>query len=179
MSATRLVSITVLVITALASSAVTPAAQVPVPLVPGARIRLRLRMAAQPIVGTLDSISGDTLRLRAEGESEARGVTLSTIEGIDVSRGQRSNAIKGAEVGLAVGGTVGLIGFIASCKEGFAGLPACRDTWLFAPMGGGVLLAYVVGSLGHSEKWKAVPLPTLLVAPVSLNRMGITILLRL
>ena len=168
---TRVVSVAALLVASISFAA---AAQSRPPLTPGARIRGRFRTTPQSVVGVLDTISGDTVQVRPDGERGARVVTLTAIKAIDVSRGQRSNALKGAQVGLVAGGGVGLVAFVASCKKGFAGLPDCRDVWLFAPIAGGLLVGTVIGSRSHSEKWESVPLSSLRVAPISSERLGVT-----
>lgn len=154
----------------------TTVAQSVTPLAAGTRVRVRFQGTTQPVVGILDTIRSDTVRLRPESEpATSRRVAVSAIDGIDVSRGQRSYGWQGARVGGEVGLGVGLFAGVATCKW-FIGQPDdCKLGVVFGAPVAGVLVGYIVGSRFHSEKWDAVPLSSLRVAPVSLNRVGITV----
>ena len=178
MSTTRLVSIFALVLITVASNSAMLAAQRTASLTPGARVRVRFKATTQPIVGILDTISRDTVRLGPEGEHAASRVAVSTIEGIDVSRGQHSNVGKGAVWGGAIVGGMGLITGVALASDqgslvSITGGEAVELTVASTALGAGV--GALIGSLVRSEKWEAVPLSTLQVAPVSLNRVAITL----
>lgn len=171
---TRAVSVGALLI---ASVRFASAAQSLAPLTRGTRIRITLNATpAQTVVGTLDTIGSDSIRLRPEGGRVAsRRVAVSAIDGIDVSRGQRAYGWQGARVGGEVGLGVGLFAGIATCKW-FIGQPDdCKPGVVFGAPVAGVLVGYIVGSRFHSERWDAVPLTSLRVAPVSLNRVGMTV----
>lgn len=184
---TRAVSVGALLLASLTISTRRLAAQQPTPPLPGERVRVHFVSA---VVGHVPDIPGfrlggllegafvgttlDTARLRAANDTTTFAVPLSLVSHIEVHRGRRSNGPKGGALGAGVGGLVAVAAFLSSCKEGGMGLPDCKPAWLLAPVAGGVL-GYVIGSLSHSERWEAVPLSGLRVAPVSLNRVGITV----
>lgn len=175
MSTTRLVSIVALVITTAASSAVTLATQEAGPLATGTRIRVRLNTTPPTtLVGTVDALRNDTLSLRLEAES--RVLPLSSINTLDVSRGRHSNAGKGAVIG---GASLGLLGLAAgaACGEGIGCPEGAGQVALVAGVSAafGAGMGALIGWMGSSERWEAVPLTTVRVAPVSLNGVGITL----
>lgn len=177
-----LVSVATLVIT------VTLAAQEATSLRPGERVRVHFVSSAVNLdapnipgfhlggrlEGSYLATTLDTALIRATNDTTTFAVPLSLVSHIEVQRGRQSNGLKAGKFGTVVGGVVGLFGFASSCKEGFAGVPECDPTWLLAPVGGGVL-GYGIGSLSHSEKWEAVPLTSLRVAPLSLHRIAVTV----
>jgi hypothetical protein len=155
----------------------TTVAQSVAPLAAGMRIRVRFQGTTQPIVGVVDTIGSDSIRLRpAGGRVASRRVALSAIDGIDVSRGQRSYGRAGAAVGTLVGVLAALAA--ESGRQSTSNSFEPDYSRVGAALGiacGGVVVGYVVGSQIHSEKWDAVPLTNVRVAPVSLNRVGMTV----
>lgn len=178
MPSARLVAVAVVVLTTtVASTVVTLAAQSGAPLAAGVRIRVRTRTTPpDTLVGVLDTIGADTVRLRLRDERAPSRVALSAIEGIDVSQGQRSYGREGAAVGSLVGLLVGLAAESGRRSTSNSFEPDYGR--LAAALGigfGGVVVGYIVGSQMHSEKWEAVPLTGLRIAPVGLSRVAITV----
>lgn len=138
------------------------ACQDPVPLAPGERIRVRA--VNQRAVGTLLTISGDTLIIAAAdpggmGEAPVR-IPRWMITRVEVSRGWEPAGPKGARVGAVIGLPVGLLVAVlrrATCTD--CDLNAAQSSVLGAAaigMGVGAVLGYAVGSTRRVERWEPV-----------------------
>ena len=86
------------------------------PLDSGARIRVLSPMFGSR-VGAVLSNTADTLTFRPERESKTFAVATANIRKLDVSQGQRTNAVKGMGIGFLVGAVTGavLAGATYSC----------------------------------------------------------------
>ncbi len=147
----------------------------------GDRVRL-----LSPALGTARvearvlAVRGDTLVLSGGfgpgGRAATELVPVSSVYSLDVFRGSRSNAWKGAKIGAGVGAALGLVvGVLAMSEE-----TECSETWFCVtvdvgpeaiPLGMigfglfGGLLGTGIGALSRSERWEAVPPARLRVEP--------------
>lgn len=82
-------------------------------IVPGTRIRVTApTVASDRLVGTAMSLDVDTLVMKAEDWAAPLTVPIASVTRLDVSRGKVSrgkNALKGAGIGLLVGGAGGYV----------------------------------------------------------------------
>jgi hypothetical protein len=155
---------------------------------PGARIRVR--MATSPsrlLVGTVDSIWDNSLSLRVEDPSKVVIVPLDAISTLELSNGRHSLGRKGATVGGVVGLLTGLgvgIATYETCDpNGFSDLCEVGNITrplLYAVFGAaaGIGAGGLVGARFHADTWAPVSVPRLEMAPVSLNRLGLTVSFR-
>jgi hypothetical protein len=117
------------------------------------------------VQGDLLRLSEDSLYILPAGGVDTLAFATGAIDRLEVSRGRRSNAGKGALLGLAIGAGAGLVfGALASAEEcsGFG----CTEVGpgevvavmaLFGATGAG--LGALIGAASHSERWEQVPRP--------------------
>lgn len=151
----------------------------------GARIRVSLTTSPEKsVVGIADTLRGDWLRWWPAGLS-ADSLRLSAIDRLELSQGRRSNTGRGAVIGGATIGTLGLLvfGAMASAPEGdiMRLERGWRDGLLLTggAAAAGAIAGALVGSMFSSEHWQDIPLGGVRVAPVSLGRFGVGVSLRL
>lgn len=129
----------------------------------GQRVRIKTTSSLEWLVGTLSGADDDSLRLWIQGSDSVRTVAVarSSVMQFEVSRGQHSNAGRGAIAGGAIFGTLGLLAG-ASCASDQHGWLTCssadavRITVLAALEGAG--FGALVGAVSHSERWQSAPL---------------------
>lgn len=134
------------------------------PLAPGHRVRISAPVIrGESFVGTVESLSADTLVVRSLGARLA--VPLSSLETIEVSRGRASRARAFAWTGAGVGALAGLVlGAVghASCESDSTCFFDDPFSELFAAAlvvgGAGAALGYFIGSQVEVERWEIVPL---------------------
>lgn len=154
---------------AIASGAVSlPAQEATLPL-QGQRVRLVLQ-AGEPVVGHLLASIADSFRL-AGNAGPARTIPASQVRRLEVSVGRHSHAGRGAAIGSAVGGVLGLLAVASAGNDYYYtdGEKAVGVVGLTA-MGAGV--GALIGGLTHSERWQEVnvtrsPGLSLMVHPVT------------
>ena len=131
---------------------------------PGTRVRVTVPGQARR-VGTVVALTGDTLVARWE-RGEPRGVPLSQLSRLEVSRGLHERPWRGAGIGLALGATVGVV-IGAATYEGCEGRANCME--LGGPgtnavaaglvIGtGGAVVGGLLGAVRRTEKWQTVGL---------------------
>lgn len=138
---------------AIASGAVSlPAQEATLPL-QGQRVRLVLQ-AGEPLVGHLLESNADSFRLAAS-TGPARTIPASEVRRLEVSVGRHSHAGRGAVIGSAVGGALGLLAVASAGNDYYYtdGEKAVGVVGLTA-MGAGV--GALIGGLTHSERWQEV-----------------------
>jgi hypothetical protein len=138
-------------------------AQNPVPLQPGQRVRVQFADPRTPVLtGAVQAIGPDTLVVHPDGGPGAKSVTaipLSSVAGLQVSRGRHSKWATGLLIGLGAGAVTGAILGATS-----------RSDWLFtstdmATIGAvtfgavGGVVGVIIGALTKTERWEAVPIP--------------------
>ena len=136
-------------------------AQEPVQIVPGERVRvLAPGISPDRVVGTVVSLDADTLMLKDGGQIAPSKIPLTSVTRLDVSRGHKSGAGKGALIGAivgAAGGTVlGIVFYNHPGDEGKQSSPLIVVPALASLVGAG--LGAIIGLPFKTERWKKVPL---------------------
>ncbi len=122
----------------------------PAGLPPGSRLRVGSSTGA--LVGTLVSWEADALVLDA-GQGEPRRIPLAAVSKVELSRGKRSNAGRGAVIGAAVGAVPGLLVGWGDSPEHENQRPVVVGA-IGAAAGAGIGAA--IGWAAKTEKWEAV-----------------------
>ncbi len=141
---------------------VTVAAQEPLPLHSGDRIRATVPgVSPGPLVGTVVAFQTDSLIV--QGGTSTWHLSLASLTHLDVSQGQRSHALLGAGIGLLVGAGAGvLIASDCDTVEGpFATQGQCTAVGAAVFGGAGALVGALTGALARTERWAQVPLDRL------------------
>jgi hypothetical protein len=122
-------------------------------LLPGARVRvLAPEFAPKPIVGTVESSSGQRIVLRVENRDPPVVVPFAEITRLDLSRGRARG--KSALIGAAIGGALAAGSMMILCQGG----GDCDTTAVAAVYGaGGLVLGGGVGAIVGAERWEDVP----------------------
>jgi hypothetical protein len=111
------------------------------------------------VTGKLVSISPDSLVLVTDDDkSGERSFTAATVGRLDVSRGSRSKAGRGAFIGLLAGLAGGFLALGEICKEDCVGAVVLAAL----PFAGALVGAGIgagVGSLIRTERWQRVSWP--------------------
>src|SRR5258706_11693843 len=90
------------------------AAQGPLPVTPGQRVRLSLDGGHGRVAGVLVSQDGDSVAILSSADVPAIAIPQNSVAAVEVSAGRHSNAGVGAAIGLLGGAVVGgMLG--ASC----------------------------------------------------------------
>ena len=132
-------------------------------LVPG--VRVRVHQGSQSLTGSL--VSQDSVGLViATGKSDTVTAPLASITGVDVSRGTKSRAGKGALIGLGVGAATGIIvGLVGSSSDNGDFVDLNAEEWAVgmgltgAVIGTGV--GAIIGATQRTDKWQPTVLPTI------------------
>ena len=105
---------------------------------------------------TFEALRSDTLVL------DTTNCPLVSVTRLDVHRGRRANAGKGAIIGLAIGGgggaVLGAIAFAGSCIDRPDGCPlagAAVFALFFGPPS--ILTGAVIGALIKTDRWEEIP----------------------
>lgn len=148
--------------------------QAPLPE-PGTRVRATVRVTGTDrLQGTIVSVGGDTLRMRALAGGTIRAIPWASVARLDVWRGQRSHLLAGAGIGLLVGAGAGLAITYASCTPDVDCFSA--GITLFGATAAGGLSGGLVGALlWKTDRWEEVPLDRLrvTVVPQRDGRLGL------
>lgn len=141
-----------------------PAAAQALPPAPGARLRLGLVPAAEPVIGTLDAWNEGGLVLEVDGDGR-RAFTWSSVRTLELAH-VRTRAPDGAGIGLLVGVLVGaLVNGPKACDR--AEDPFCPpSTGVKERVTGGLVggavgagIGALLGSRIHLERWVPLPIP--------------------
>jgi hypothetical protein len=131
----------------------------------GARIRATIKRDGTEWTGELLTLGGDTLRLRPQHRDYAVAIPVSSVARLDVSRGTRPAARKGALIGGLSGMALGMF------VEAMAQRQSSRhDSLVFGDgaamvlmgvigFGAGTVVGLIVGSNTHVDRWERVRLP--------------------
>ncbi len=140
--------------------------QAPVLLTAGSRVRLKtVDPSTKWVQGDLVRLSEDSLHIVPAGGADSLAFATGAIDRLEVSRGRRSNAGKGALLGLAIGAGAGLALGVAASAEECSGI-GCTEVGpgevvavmaFFGATGAG--LGALIGAASHSERWEQVPRP--------------------
>jgi hypothetical protein len=143
------------------------------PLPTGQRIRFFSKELGTLLTGRLRAIDDETLLVKVDDRAQPIRLQRSSIEQIEVSRGKRSRAGKGALIGAVSLGIPGVaFGLFAAGFANFGcegGCPA--PNYLGGVVGGFVFGAAIGGAIGgalgsasRSERWERVPV-SVAIAP--------------
>ncbi len=135
----------------------------------GTKVRVSApSITPSPLVGTVSSVTADSMRLLIEGNEGETALPLAALQRLEVARLKR-----GSNASVAVGTVVGLgVGIFEAIKisseecddEGwFGGLCDLQDFAVVGlPLTGAALGAaagYLVGLLFKTERWQDAPIP--------------------
>ena len=127
------------------------------------------------IVGSLLSLSRDTLTIAPKTNAFAIIVPTTMVRKLEASKGRGGRAGKGAWIGLASGAGAGIAAALVACADGYCTeAEGNQDQTGFVAvvfgLGGGLVgagIGAVVGSFITGENWEAVRLPD--------TRLGFTV----
>jgi hypothetical protein len=129
----------------------------------GLRVRITTSPSRQPVwVGTLISADQDSVRLVSARDRQLVALPMARVVRAEWSRGRRSNAGRGATIGLVVGGGTGLIlGLLASGEEDSFYEVGAEDVIvamaILAAAGAGI--GALVGAVTPRDQWEPLTLP--------------------
>ena len=165
MKSSILISVLALLMLALSADLI---AQEAMPIKPGDRVRVKTKIIERSpwphavydkIVGTVVGFRTDTLVLNVEGLSNPLTVPITSLNRLEVNRGQRRGGPLGAFIGLVSGAAFGWL--LGSTEASLEGPPA---EYVGAVVFGGI--GFVVGAVvgpGTTDRWEKVPLDKLRV----------------
>ena len=145
-------------------------------IAPGDTVRVTApSMDMDGSVGTVAALETDTLTVQVEDRADALYVPLADVTKLEVRRGRKSNAGKGALIGLGVGAVVGVALGFAACAGESGGALCNSDTGedtsvaLAALLGayGAVLgtgIGALIGLAARTDRWETVPLDRIRVS---------------
>jgi hypothetical protein len=147
------------------------------PVAPGDRVRVTApNEVSGRFVGTVMKIGADTCVLEVEGRAEALALPLASVTSLEVSRGRKSNILKGAGIGLLIGGAVGIVAGVAACSgDGCEYAGATVGSLGAIGAGVGLLIGTSAGASSSGELWEPVPLDQLRVTIAPHPRGGLAI----
>lgn len=130
---------------------------------PGQRVRIRSTAVDSLVVGTLTTISADSLVVQTTDGTRSLGTR--TVQRIDVSQGMGHAGRQGAKIGALVGGLAGALGGFASHQECSAEGSCFFDEPLPEILGAGVAGAlagagagFLIGLTQRRERWQPAAL---------------------
>ncbi|UCF19031.1 MAG: hypothetical protein JSU87_14030 [Gemmatimonadota bacterium] len=160
-------------------------------VVPGDRVRVTApRMDLNKSVGSVAALHTDTVVFDVQDRSDALGVPLAHVTKLEVHRGQKSMAGRGALIGAGFGTAIGLGLAVAICS-GDNCTSASGDQYGLAIAAavvlgvGAVALGAGIGALAgltsKTDRWENVPLDQLRVgpSPVGADGLAVSVTLRL
>jgi hypothetical protein len=182
MNAPRIAS---LVVALVLTASVDLFAQQEPPVTPGDRVRVSW-LGDAPLVSTVLALRADTLVLDVEGRVAPLELPLALVKKVEVRRGQKSNAGRGARTGGLLGAMFGLlVGVVAwtgcdsddssdSCESAVEGIGVVAiGVGIFGGVGAGV--GAIIGALSTSDRWEEVPMDRLRVSLVPQHRGGLAV----
>jgi hypothetical protein len=141
---------------------------------PGARLRVSTQDAAvRHFVGTFEGYDGGNIGIRPDHELTLIWVPLASVTNVQSSRGRKSQAWRGALIGLLAGGTFGAFVGAATYEEcvqrpGWEGLFDCymypESASQAAAMGGltlgllGAGIGALIGASTKTDRWQDISL---------------------
>ncbi len=155
-------------------------AQEPWPVEPHDRVRVTLKRDHSAFVGTIQTIEGSALVIQHK-TSGLRTVALRDIAKLEVSRGERTGALKGAAAGFVTLGLAGTFAWGALCDADFgiststSSRESCTGEAALVGLGTGAvgaLLGAVIGSFIRTDRWDEAPLDNLYFGPASILEGG-------
>jgi hypothetical protein len=127
------------------------------PLTPGTRVRVTATESGgtRTFVGPLRTFDGDALTLATTDSADRVTLPRRTITRIEVSRGQRGHAGRGALIGAVLG-----LAIVAGAELGCSGEcepPENYGVLVAGAIAGGGLVGAGVGAIVKSESWESLP----------------------
>lgn len=124
--------------------------------VPGSRLRLTApTYQLDGAIGTLQSADSTTLVVWFSGSQSPQPIARSAIDRLDVSIGTKSQAGRGAVIGILAGG-ISVGGMALSAAQAEYTCSGCTPYILLATglgMAVGALVGAIIGSVLHSDMW--------------------------
>lgn len=123
----------------------------------GERARVQL-YAGHSHEGILRDLDDDAVTLETEGEA-LRPIPLSPTARLEIARGTKSHAGRGAGLGAIIGGAGLAVVGAASCDgQGWVepGPGACAAGGALVGAGAGALVGLIIGSASHTDRWVEV-----------------------
>jgi len=143
------------------------------PLQAGQRVRVTApTLGIRKQAATFEALRGDTLIVVADSIMDC---PLASVTRLDVSRGRRSNALKGLGFGAAAGAVIGAaVGAWGAHRDTptseavfcYEGTAACAAGGALAVGAFGGLVGLGVGALAKTDRWEELPLDRLRVSVV-------------
>jgi hypothetical protein len=148
------------------------------PVAPGDRVRVTVpAVQPEPLVGTVVEIDRYVCFIAREGYTDPLGLPLTSIEKFEVSRGRKSNILKGAGLGVLFGFAAGAVIITAACA-----VDPCPWTTAEGVVGAGtigaglgLLIGVSAGASSSGELWEPVPLDELRVTIAPHPRGGLAV----
>ena len=133
----------------------------------GSRVRVKAQGADQRwLAGELLQFRADTLRLRTADPPDSVTLTTGSLAGLELSRGRKSQAGKGAALGAGVGVILGLVvGAVTyedDCPDCLGLDPGVGGSALLGGVLFGVLglgVGALIGASVDAERWEPLPQP--------------------
>lgn len=150
------------------------------PVGAGDRVRVSRLGTVPPVVCTVLALKADTLVLDAEDRVATLEVPLSLVKKVEVSRGQTSNAgrgaLKGGLIGAGIGAVLGSAAWMGSDSDDFIKIGPEAVAVGAGVLGAvGAFAGLLIGSTTVSDHWEEVPLNEIYVGPSSVDHDGIEV----
>ena len=150
------------------------------PVAPRDRVRVTLKQDHSAVVGTIETIEGNALVIQPKTPG-VRTVALRDIAKLEISRGERTGALKGAAAGFVILGLAGAFAQGTVCEADF-GVPSgtgsrepCPGKAALVGVGTGAvgaLLGAVIGSFIRTDRWDEAPLDNVHIRSASILEGG-------
>jgi hypothetical protein len=150
------------------------------PVEPRDRVRVTLKRDHSAVVGIIQTIESNALVIQPK-TSGLRTVALRDIARLEISRGERTGALKGAAAGFVIFGLAGALAWGAVCEADFGVSPGtssrepCPGEAALVGVGTGAvgaLLGAVIGSFIRTDRWDEAPLNNLRIGSASILKGG-------
>ncbi len=142
--------------------------------------KVRVTTDKERVVGYLTAIEGDQLTLDA-----SLVLPLASVTRLEVSRGQKSMAGRGALIGAGAGAVAGVVTGLAVCAASSCGFEADLTGVVALVLGaGGALvgagIGALIGSFIKTDRWETVPLDRIRVSLTTIapGSLGATVRVR-
>ncbi len=124
----------------------------------GDKVRVRARTLYSPVVGAVTGLNTDTLHIRIRREAAALAIPLAEITRIEVSRGRRSNFLRGIALGGLVGAFAGASIGLATSQNSILSPTEQAGALGAIGAGAGALIGGIIGAASSGDRWVVVQL---------------------
>jgi hypothetical protein len=154
----RVIRVLSLLLPSLAMAARPLSGQQAAPVDSGARLRIRAPAIAHTrLTGTLVSWQRETITLRNDADHALVTIPTATVVEIDRSTGRRSNVLRGAGIGTAVGVAFGALAGLTMAHKGDDIVPAEAAAIMGVVIGGvGLVFGAIGGAASPGDWWEPV-----------------------